>query len=75
MCNTTSHHVVIDEWEARQLIVLHGDSAFVCIHVSNATGMQLLQTVSCGRGIACTCSASEGEHALRRTRMQRGGGD
>ena len=26
---------------------------YVCMYVSNATGMQLLN-ISCGRGIACT---------------------
>ena len=33
---------IIAEREARQLIMLHG--VCVCIYVSNATGMQLLQT-------------------------------
>ena len=40
---------IIAEREARQLIVLHGDSVYICmyvyIHVSNATGMQ---HISCG---------------------------
>ena len=40
--------IIIAEREARQLIVLHGDPAYVhvcmyaCIYVHNATGMQLL---------------------------------
>ena len=33
---------------------------YVCIYVSNATGMQLYcKHISCGHSIACTCSASE----------------
>ena len=31
--------------------MMHGDSAYVC-NLSNTTGMQLLQCISCGRGTA-----------------------
>ena len=57
-------HELIAERETKQLIMLHGNSAsvciyvcmyvcmYVCVYVSNAKGMQLLQHISCGRSIA-----------------------
>ena len=48
---------IIAEQKVGQLIVLHGDSAYVCMYVcmyviNTATGMQLCKHISCGRGIA-----------------------
>ena len=64
---------VIAEREARQLIVLHGDPAYVC----NATGMQLLQIPVGAVPLSCTCRRAKSMHydgshpAERRQRLGR----
>ena len=53
------------ELEVRQLIELHGDSTYVCIYGSNATGMQ---TLFRGHGMfPCACSRAKEQICTTRT--------
>ena len=54
--------MVISEWEARQLIVLHGDPVFVYMYLCMQVTLQECnhcKYISCGRGIARMCSTNE----------------
>ena len=59
---------VFAEQKVRQLIVLHGASAFVCMYVSN-TALQCKNVFPVSATIACTCSGAKKENLHYMTRL------